>query len=114
MVIVQGEIWWAELPDPVGSEPGFPRPVVVVQSDAFNRSQIATVICVVLTSNQRWAEAPGNVLLPAKSTGLDKDSVANVSQIVTLDRSDLTKRVGRVAKAKLQAILMGIDVVLGR
>jgi mRNA interferase MazF len=114
VVIAQGEVWWADLPDPVGSEPGFRRPVVVIQSDAFNRSRIATVVCVALTSNLRWADAPGNVLLPAKSTGLDKHSVANVSQIVTLDRSDLSKRVGRISRSKLQAILFGVDVVLGR
>ena len=114
MVVAQGEIWWADLPEPTGSEPGYRRPVVVVQCEAFNRSQIATIVCVPLTSNVRWAEAPGNVLLPAKSTGLDKDSVANVSQIVTLDRSDLTKRVGKIARSKLESIFFGIDVVLGR
>ena len=114
MVIAQGEVWWAELPEPVGSEPGFRRPVVVIQNDAFNRSRIATVVCVLLTSNTRWSEAPGNVLLPARATGLDKDSVANVSQIVTLDQSDLAKRVGRVPKAKLQSIFHGTDIVLGR
>ena len=114
MVVAQGEVWWTDLPEPAGSEPGYRRPVVVVQCEAFNRSQIATIVCVPLTTNVRWAEAPGNVLLPAKSTGLDKDSVANVSQIVTLDRSDLTKRVGKIARSKLDAIFFGIDVVLGR
>ena len=76
MVIAQGEIWWADLPEPVGSEPGFRRPVVVVQNDAFNRSRIATVICVTLTSSLHLAAAPGNVLLSAQATGLDKNSVA--------------------------------------
>lgn len=114
MVISQGEVWWADLPEPSGSEPGFRRPVVVVQGDAFNRSRIATVVCVPLTSNLRWAEAPGNVLLASKVTGLPKDSVANVSQLVTLDKSSLTDRVGKLSKAKLELVLFGIDVVLGR
>ena len=114
MVISQGEVWWVALPEPSGSEPGFRRPVVVVQGDAFNRSRIATVVCVPLTSNLRWAEAPGNVLLTSKETGLPKDSVANVSQVVTLDKSSLTDRVGKLSKAKLELVLFGIDVVLGR
>ncbi|MDI7267261.1 MAG: type II toxin-antitoxin system PemK/MazF family toxin [Myxococcota bacterium] len=110
----QGEIWWADLRAPSGSEPGFRRPVVVVQGDAFNRSRIGTVVCVPLTSNIRWAEAPGNVLLSIAITGLLKDSVANVSQIVTLDRSVLRDRVGRLPVSRLQAVLDGINVVLGR
>ena len=100
--------------EPWGAEPGFRRPIVVVQGDAFNRSQIATVVCVPLTSNLRWEDAPGNVLLPSKVTGLPKDSVANVSQLVTLDKSSLTDRVGKLSKAKLELVLFGIDVVLGR
>ncbi len=114
MVVAQGEVWWAELPDPTGSGPGFRRPVVVVQGDAFNASRIATVVCVPLTSNLRWADAPGNVLLPARLTGLPKDSVANVSQIVTLDRALLTERTGKLPRSKLTLVLSGIDVVLGR
>lgn len=113
-MISQGEVWWADLVDPVSSEPGFQRPVVIVQGDPFNRSRIATVVCVALTSNLRWAEAPGNVLLTAKASGLPKDSVANVSQIVTLDRESLVERVGVVPQKKLGLILFGIDVVLGR
>lgn len=114
MVIAQGEVWWANLPEPSGSEPGFRRPVVVVQGDAFNRSRLATVVCIPLTSNLRWAEAPGNVLLASKVTGLPKDSVANVSQLVTLDKSSLTDRIGKLSSAKLELVLFGIDVVLGR
>ena len=114
MVISQAEIWWAELPAPTGSGPGFRRPVVVVQGDSLNRSRIATVVCVPLTSNLRWADAPGNVALPARLTGLEKDSVANVSQIVTVDRDLLANRVGKLARAKLELILTGIDVILGR
>jgi mRNA interferase MazF len=113
-VIAQGEVWWADLGEPTGSEPGFRRPVVVVQGDAFNRSSLRTIVCVSLTSNLRWAEAPGNVLLPARVTGLSKDSVANVSQLVTVDRDALTERVGTLSASNLELVLAGIEVVLGR
>ena len=113
-MIRQGEIWWAELPEPTGSGPGLRRPVVVVQSDAFNRSRLATVVCVPLTSNLKWSAAPGNVALNSKSTGLPKDSVANVSQIVTLDRSLLADRVGHLPPKPLETILLGIELLLGR
>ena len=106
--------YWANLPEPTGSGPGFRRPVLVVQGDALNRSRLRTVICVPLTSNLRWAEAPGNVLLPAKATGLPKDSVANSSQLITLDRALLTQEVGKLSKRQLDLILSGIDIVLGR
>ena len=114
MVISQGEIWWADLPAPTGSGPGFRRPVVIVQSDGLNRSRIATVICVPLTSNLRWAAAPGNVRLSARLTSLSKESVANVSQIVTIDKALLKARVGKLPLLKLQLLLSGIDVVLGK
>jgi mRNA interferase MazF len=114
VVIAQGEVWWADLGDPAGSEPGFRRPVVVVQGEAFNASGLRTVVCVVLTSNTRWADAPGNVLLSARRTGLAKTSVANVSQIVTIDRASLTDRAGRLSASSLELVLAGIDVVLGR
>ena len=114
MVISQGEVWWADIPPPAGSGPGFRRPVVVVQGDALNRSQIATVVCVPMTSNLRWADAPGNVLLTARTTRLTRDSVANVSQIVALDKALLTERVGKLPGAKVELLLSGIDVVLGR
>lgn len=113
-MIAQGDVWWADLPDPTGSGPGFRRPVVIVQGDTVNRSRIATVVCVPLTSNLRWADAPGNVALSARATRLPKDSVANVSQIVTLDRSLLTDRVSRLPRRKLELILAGIDIILGR
>ncbi len=113
-MIAQGEVWWADLGDPVGSAPGFRRPVVVVQGDSFNRSRISTVFCVPLTSNLRWADAPGNVLLDAAATGLPRDSVANVSQVITLDRAVLTERVGVLPAHKLDLVLYGIDIVLGR
>ncbi len=114
VVVAQADVFWASLPDPVGSGPGFRRPVVIVQSDALNASRLATVIVVPLTSNLRWASAPGNVLLGARRTGLPKDSVANVSQIVTIDRSVLSEHVGRVSQSELELILDGIDIVLGR
>lgn len=114
MVISQGEVWWADIGEPIGAEPGYRRPIIVVQGDALNRSRIATVVCIPLTRNIKWAHAPGNVLLKAELTGLQDDSVANVSQIVALDRSQLTECVGKVGSRQLDAILNGIDVILGR
>jgi mRNA interferase MazF len=114
VVISQGEIWWAELPAPRKSAPGFRRPVVIVQSDAFNRSRIATVVCVPLAGNVKWALMPGNVHLPARATGLPRNSVANVSQIVTIDKSLLSERVGKLPGAKLELIFSGIEMVLSR
>ncbi|OHB80415.1 MAG: hypothetical protein A2W31_08260 [Planctomycetes bacterium RBG_16_64_10] len=114
MSVAQGDVWWADLPAPKGSAPGFRRPVVVVQGNALNRSNIATVVCVPLTSSVKWANAPGNVLLPPGVTGLPKESVANVSQIVTLDKSDLTERTGKLTGRRIELVLSGIDVVLGR
>jgi mRNA interferase MazF len=114
MVIAHGDVCWASLDDPIGSAAGYRRPVVVVQGDLFNASRIATAVVVPLTSNQRLAAAPGNVALTSASTGLPKDSVANVSQIVSIDRSILTERIGRVSTPQLGRILAGIDLVLGR
>jgi mRNA interferase MazF len=113
VVISQGEIWWADLPSPTGSGPGYRRPVVVVQSNALNASRISTVVCVPLTTNLKWVAAPGNVPISARLSGLAKDSVANVSQIVSVDKSVLTDRVGKLPPAKLQLILSGIGIVLG-
>jgi len=114
VVISQGEVWWADLPAPTGSGPGFRRPIVVVQGDALNRSRLGTVVCVPLTGNLRWAGAPGNVLLTARTTSLSKDSVANVSQVVTLDKTLLTERVGKLPRTKVDLVLSGLDVVFGR
>ena len=114
MVVSQGEVWWADLPAPTGSGPGVQRPVVVVQGDALNRSRLATVVCVPLTSNRRWANAPGNLQLMARATGLLQDSVANVLQVVTVDKTLLGERVSKLSRAKVEALLSGIDVVLGR
>ena len=113
-MIAQGDVWWADLPAPTGSGPGFSRPVVVVQSDALNRSRLGTVVCVPLTSNLGWAEAPGCVLLAARASGLSRDSVANATQLVTVDRSFLTERVGKLTRAKLDLVLAAVDIVLGR
>jgi len=99
---------------PVGSAPGFRRSVVVVQCDPLSRSKISTIVCVPLTTNLRWKDAPGNVLLAAEATGLPQDSVANVSQIVSIDKSILTERAGKLSSAKLGLLFTGIDVVLGR
>ena len=112
MVIAQRHVYWANLSDPTGSGPGFRRPVLGVQGDALNRSHIRTVVCVPLTSNLRWADAPGNVFLPARTTGLPKDSVANASQIITLDRELLTEEVGKLSKRQLELVLAGIDIVI--
>lgn len=114
MVIGQGEVWWADLAEPIGSAPGYRRPVIVLQSDSLNRSKIATIVCVVLTSNLRWSIAPGNVLLTTKHTGLDRDSVANVSQLVTVDKQQLIERAGKVPKKQMEGIFSGIDLIMGR
>ena len=114
MVVGQGDVCWASLPDPTGSGPGFRRPIVVVQGEAFNASRLATVVVIPLTSNLRWATAPGNVPLTARRTGLPHDSVANVSQIVAVDRTVLDERVGQLSDADIELLLNGIDLVLGR
>jgi mRNA interferase MazF len=111
-VIQRGEIWWASLPEPMGSEPGYRRPLVIVQSDRFNRSGIRTIIGVVLTTNLRLANAPGNVLLESRRTGLPRDCVANVSQVITADRGALTERVGALSASLLEKIEAGLRQVL--
>jgi mRNA interferase MazF len=112
--VSQGEVWWADLPLPTGSGPEFRRPVIVVQCDAFNRSRIATVVCVPLTTSLRIADLPGNVFLGAEVTALRRDSVANVSQVIAIDKELLTERVSKLPRAKLELVLAGVDVVLGR
>ena len=108
----RGEIWWASLPEPAGSAPGYRRPVLVIQADAFNRSLIATVLVAVVTTNLRLAAAPGNVTLTRRQSGLPKESVVNVSQVLTVDRSDLTERVGRLPPTKLQEVESGLMSIL--
>lgn len=111
-MIQRGEVWWASLPEPEGSEPGYRRPVVIVQADSFNQSGIRTVIGVALTTNLRLADAPGNVLLASRRTGLPKDCVANVSQVITVDRRALTERVGTLPAGLLERIEAGLRLVL--
>jgi len=110
--VKRGEIWWATLPAPGGSGPGYRRPVVVVQSDAFNRSCIQTVIVAVITSSMRLARAPGNVTLTRRQSRLSKKSVVNVSQLLTLDRAYLSKRVEKLPPKQLAALEDGLRMVL--
>jgi mRNA interferase MazF len=113
MVMRRGDIWWANLPEPAASGPGYRRPVLVMQSDAFNQSRIQTVVVLVITKNLALAKAPGNVMMTARVTGLDVDSVVNVSQILTLDRSFLTEYVSSVPSTKMTKIGDGVRLVLG-
>ena len=108
----RGEIWWAILPYPTGSEPGYRRPVIIIQDDAFNRSKIQTVIVVIITSNLKLAQAPGNVFLPKKVTGLPRDSVANVSQVITIDKSFLTERITSLSLNLQEEIDNGLRLIL--
>jgi mRNA interferase MazF len=114
MVVRQGDIWWADLGEPIGSAPGYFHPVVVVQGDFLNVTELDTVIVVVVTSQMRFAKFSWNVPIFGKHTGLKKDSIANVSQVAAIDRRQLEERVGNVSQKQLQAIFQGIDVVLGR
>jgi mRNA interferase MazF len=108
--VYRGEIWWANLSDPTGSEPGYRRPVLVVQDDTFNQSNINTVIIATITSNLRLADAPGNVLLSSQDSGLPRDSVVNVSQILTIDKSVLTERVSSLANPIQEAVDEGLEI----
>jgi mRNA interferase MazF len=108
----RGEIWWADLPAPVASEPGYRRPVLIVQANEFNQSRIRTVIAVVFTTNLRLAEAPGNILVTANETGLPQDSVINVSQVVTVDKSFLIEQVGQVSDRVMLLVDEGLRLVL--
>jgi mRNA interferase MazF len=114
VVVRQGEVWWADLDSPFGSEPGYRRPVVIVQGDALNQSQIATVICVPLTTNLRLATAPGMVLVRRVDSGLPDDSIANVTQILTLDRARLDLPVALLPRSVLMSVFRGIDTVFER
>jgi len=112
MVIKRGEIWWAELPEPFGSEPGYKRPLLIVQSNEFNNSNINTVIAAVITANVRLAAAPGNTLLSAKKSKLPKKSVVNISQLITIDKSFLTEKVHILSNKVMEQIDNGIRLVL--
>jgi len=110
--MLRGEVWWAELGRPRGSGPGFKRPVVIIQSDRFNQSHIGTLIIATITSNLSLADAPGNVHLSAKAANLPRRSVVNVSQLVTVDRGVLIRRIGQLTGANLAAIDDGLRMVL--
>ena len=112
MVVERGEVWWADLGEPIGAEPGYRRPVIIVQSDAFNRSRIDTTVALIITSNLQLLDAPGNVLIRAKESGLPKDSVANVTELATVDRAMLTERMGRVPRRLMARIDDGLRLVL--
>lgn len=112
MVIQRGEIWWASLPEPAGAEPGYRRPILIVQSDDFNLSHISTVIAVTITSNVRLAQAPGNIFLARYLTGLPKDSVANISQIVTVDKNFITEQVGVLPSDIMEKVEERLRLVL--
>ena len=112
MVIKRGEIWWAELPEPAASEPGYKRPLIVIQSNDFNNSNIDTIIAVIITSNIRLAAAPGNILLPAAKSKLPKKSVVNVSQLITVDKSFFTEKVHALSSRLMEQIDDGIRLVL--
>jgi mRNA interferase MazF len=112
MVVERGEIWWANLREPAGSEPGYRRPVLIMQSDIVNRSRIRTVVALVLSTNLRLVDAPGNVLISAEASGLSRDSVANVSKVFTVDRTFLTESVGRIGGELLGQVEDGLRLVL--
>lgn len=110
--VARGSVWWVDLPEPQGSAPGFRRPAVVVQGDAFNRTRLRTIVVVVMTSNLKLADLPGNVLVPGREAGLPLDSVANVTQVVTLDRTALGEPCGRLDRARMARIDAGLRLVL--
>jgi mRNA interferase MazF len=107
-MVGRGQVWWAKLPNPTGSEPGFNRPVLVIQADNFNQSHISTVVVIAITSNLKLTKAPGNVSLPKRKSGLSQDSVANVSQITTLDKESLSEVIGQLDRLTMQQIDEGI------
>jgi len=112
MVIERGEIWWADLPEPTGSGPGSPRPVLIVQSDKFNRSRINTVVIVIISTSLKFANAEGNILLTARQSHLPKDSVVNVSQFFTIDESLLRDYVSALPAKKMEQVDNGLRLVL--
>ncbi|MGI8542508.1 MAG: type II toxin-antitoxin system PemK/MazF family toxin [Aridibacter sp.] len=108
----RGQIWWADLPEPRGSSPGYEHPIVIIQSDDFNKTNINTVIGAVITSNLVLAEMPGNVLIKKNQSELTKDSVVNVTQIVTIDNTELLEYVGKISERKMEQIERGLRLVL--
>ena len=112
MVIERRQVWWADLEGPRGSEPGFRRPVLIVQADSFNRSRLRTLLAIVLNSNLRLLNAPGNVLLPSEVSGLPKDSAAVVTQVITLDQDYLHECVGKVPPRLMAQVDAGLKLAL--
>jgi mRNA interferase MazF len=113
LVIFRGELWWANLPEPIGSEPGFRRPVLIVQINRFNQSRLATVVAVAVTTNLALAQMPGNVLIEAAASGLEQDSVVNITQVITIDRQFLLKRIGSLPQNLLQRVEQGLRLIQG-
>ena len=113
MVVRRGDVWWANLPDPVGSEPGYRRPILILQIDQFNESRIATVLAAIVTKNLSRADSPGNVYLPKSTVGLRLESVVNVSQILTVDKRLLMERIGKLPRPKLLEVEVGVRFVMG-
>ena len=111
-MIRQGDLFWLDLGEPAGSGPGFRHPYVVVQSDPFNVSRIRTVVVCELTSNLQRAEAPGNVLLRKGEGNLERASVVNVSQFITVDKTDLVEKIGALSKARIAEIFAGLRLLL--
>ena len=112
MVIKRGQTWWAELPEPVGSEPGYKRPLLIIQSNDFNKSKINTIIAAVITSNIRLSAAPGNIILSAKKSKLPKESVINISQLITIDKSFLTEKINTLPYSIMAKVDEGVRLVL--
>jgi mRNA interferase MazF len=112
MVISQGDIYWLDLDEPRGSEPGYRHPFVVIQNDAFNRSQIGTSVVCALTSNLKLAGAPGNVLLKKGEANLTKSSVVNISQVLTVNKTDLTEKIGQLSKKRMEEIIEGFQFLI--
>jgi mRNA interferase MazF len=112
MVIERGQIWRADLGEPRGSSPGYHRPIVIIQSDFFNQTRINTMIVAIITTNQRLANMPGNISVSQRASGLDEESVVNITQLFTLDRNDLLELVGTLSERKMEQIDEGLRLVL--
>ena len=112
MVVSQGDVFWVVLPEPVGSEPGFRHPHVVVQNNVFNRGRISTVVLCAITSNLKWSSAPGNVRLRRGEANLPSSSVVNISQVLTVNKSDLIQKIGQLSKRRMEEIVEGFQVLI--
>jgi mRNA interferase MazF len=110
----QGEVWWAELPTPAGSTAGYRRPIIIIQGDRVTRSNIATIVCIPLTSNIGWPRLPNNFLLSAAHTGLPRESVAQTTNILTVEKSALIERVGQIGQRRMETLFQRLDMTLGR